>query len=82
MAIVNGYVNLITSLIKIQEKTKSYSRPELRRLNGAVAQSVAENIKYLDSESKQKLSAEIKSICEKSGSAYVRKDFAKVLKLL
>jgi hypothetical protein len=79
-SIVNGYVNLITTMIKNQEKTKAFSARELRRLNKEVAVSISNNIKYLDSESKQKLTEEIKSISEKSGSRYVKKDFADVLK--
>ncbi len=79
-AIVAGYINLMTTLIKNQEKTKSFSVRELKKLDKEVAFSFANNLKYLDSESKQKIRLEIKSIIEKTHSAYIRKDFAEVLK--
>ena len=81
-AIVGGYVNLIRILVREQEKTKSYPSGELKRLSGAVLKSVRENLKYLDSESKQKLSAEIRNTSEKIKSGSARKDIAEMLKFL
>ena len=81
-AIVNGYVNLITNLIGQQNNTKAFSGRELKRLNREVSRSISENMRYLDSESKQKISNEIKKTGEKSSSRYIRRNFRKVLKAL
>ena len=81
-AIVGSYVNLIRVLVREQEKTKSYTSGELKRLSGAVLKSVRENLKYLDSESKQKLSSEIRNSFEKIKSGSARKDIDEMLKSL
>jgi hypothetical protein len=81
-SIVNGYVNLITTMIKNQEKTKAFAARELKRLNKAVAQSISNNLKYLDSASKQQLIEEITTITKKSKANYIRNDFSDVLKTL
>lgn len=80
--IIIGYVNLITFLIHEQEKTKSFSPRQLNILNSEVARSITDNIQYLDSESKQKLSDEIKKITEGSSSGSKRKHLNKILKLI
>jgi hypothetical protein len=81
-SIVNGYVNLITTLIRNQEKTKAFSTRELKRLNSEVATSISKNIRFLDAGSKQKISDEIKSITEKNRSGFIREDYVNVLKAL
>lgn len=81
-AIVNGYVNLITTLIGQQNNTKAFSGRELKKLNREVSRSITENMQYLDSENKQIISAEIMKITEKSSSRYIWRNFRKVLKAL
>ncbi len=80
--IVNGYVNLIITMIRNQEKTEAFSARQLKKLNNEVAISLEENLKFLDSDSKQKISAAIKQTSEKSPSGYLKKTNAKMLKLL
>lgn len=80
--IVSSYVLLITFLVNEQEKTQAYSSIELRRLNREILNSITENIKYLDPESKQKINTVIKNSIEKSPSRFTRKNFKKILRLL
>jgi phage FluMu protein gp41 len=81
-AIVRGYVNVITNLIRQQEKTKAFSVRQLKKLNKEVANSILENVKYLDTQSKQDISSEINRFNDKSKEGYLGKDFANVLKAL
>jgi hypothetical protein len=81
-AIEIGYVNLITTLVLEQEKTNSYSSGDLRRLSGATLKSVKENLKYINTRSKQRLSGEISKASEKIKSGFARKDISEMLKLL
>jgi hypothetical protein len=81
-AIIIGYVNLITTLVMEQEKTRSYSSGDLRRLSGATLKSVKENLKYLNSESKQRLSTELTNASEKIKSRSAMKDISEMLKFL
>ena len=80
--IVNGYVNLIITMISYQEKTKAFSARQLKKLNNEVSISIKENIQYLDSENKLEISDEIKKITEKSTSGSLKKTNEKMLRLL
>jgi hypothetical protein len=80
--IVRGYVNLITTLIRNQEKAKAFPSRQLKKLNNEVSKSIKENLRYLDPESKQILSAEIKKVTETSVSVSLKKTNEKLLKLL
>jgi hypothetical protein len=82
VSIVIGYVNLVEFMIKQQEKTRSFTTKQLKNLDKEIIRSISENVKYLDNESKQKLSSEIKQISEKSASGFVKKDFNVLLKIL
>ena len=81
-AIVRGYVNLIGFLIRQQDKTKSFSARQLKRLGSEVANSVKENMKYLDAENKKEISAEINQLAEKSKAGSISKDITNMLKAL
>ncbi len=81
-AIVRGYVNLITILIRSQNKTKAFSVRQLKRLNRELVKSINENLKYLDPASKKDISSEIEQLSEKSGGGSGSKDLTKVLKVL
>ncbi len=80
--IVRGYVNLITTLIRNQEKTKAFSSRQLKKLNNEVSKSIKENLRYLDSESKQMISSEIKKVTETSASGSLKKTNKELLELL
>jgi hypothetical protein len=80
--IEKGYVDLIVTLIRNQEKTEAFSPRQLKKLNNEVAISLEENIKYLDTDSKRKISAAIEQITEKSASRSLRRSKAKILKML
>lgn len=81
-AIVRGYVNFITILIRSQNKTKAFSVRQLKRLNRELSKSINENLKYLDPASKKDISSEIEQLSEKSGGGSGSKDLTKVLKVL
>lgn len=81
-AIVGGYVNLLSTLIREQKKTRSFTSADLKKLSRETAKSIHDNIKYLDSESKQKLSGEIRGNSDNIKAGSVRKDFDEMLKFL
>ena len=81
-AIVRGYVNLVGYLIRKQDNTKAFSARQLKKLGKEVANSIKENIKYLDSENKKEISAEIEQLTQKSKTAPVSKELKKVLMVL
>jgi hypothetical protein len=80
--IVRGYVNLIETLIRNQEKTKAFSSRQLKKLNNEVSESLKENLRYLDPESKQMISSEIKKVTETSASGALKKTNKELLELL
>jgi hypothetical protein len=80
--IVNGYANLVITMIRYQEKTEAFSARQLKKLNNEVAISLEENLKYLESDSKKMISSEIKQMSEKFPSGSLKKINDKMLKLL
>lgn len=80
--IVNGYVNLIITMIRNQEKTETFSARQLKKLNNEVAISLEENIKYLDPETKQFISSEIKKVTDSSASVSLKRINEELLQLL
>ena len=80
--IVRGYVNLITTLIRNQEKTEAFSARQLKKLTNEVAISLKETIQYLDPETKKIISSEIKKVTDSSVSASLKKTNEELLQLL
>jgi neutral trehalase len=80
--IVGSYVFLLTFLVSEEKKPEAFSSGQLKRLNKEMAHSLSNNIKYLDSLSKQKLSAEIRKLYEINKSGSGRKEVDEMLKFL
>jgi hypothetical protein len=80
--IVGSYVFLMAFLVSEEQKPKAYSSGQLKRLNKEIAHSLSNNIKYLDSVSKQKISAEIRKLYEINKSGSGRKEVDEMLKFL
>lgn len=81
-AIVGSYVNLTTKLLREQKRTEAFNARDLKKLSLLTTNSLHENVKYLDAESKQKLSAEIRDLNEKVKSRSLGKNLAEMLKFL
>ncbi len=81
-AIISGYVNLISILIRNLDKTNAFSSGEIKRIGREVSISISSNMKYLDKASKQKITSEITSFTKKTRSGHMRKDFEEVLNSL
>lgn len=80
--IVSSYVLLITFIVSEQEKKTAFAEHDQRRLSKELSNSISENIKYLDSGSKQRIYAVINNSVEKSSSGFTAKNYKDILKLL
>jgi hypothetical protein len=80
--IVSSYVLLITFIVSEQEKTNAFTAGDLRRLNTELSNSITGNIRYLDSLSKQKISAALKRSIEESPNEFTEKTYNDILKLI
>lgn len=80
--IVGSYVFLMAFLVSEEQKPKAFSSGQLERLNKEMALSLSVNTKYLDSLSKQKVSAEIRNLYENNTSVSARKEIDDMLKFL
>ena len=82
LAISESYVFLIEGMIGKQEKTGSFTPRQLRKMDRAVLESVKENSKNLDPESRGKLLEAVKKQSEKGYPENVKKSLAEMLKFL
>jgi len=81
-AIVKGYLNLVSAVLREQVKTEIFPARDLKRLSMEVSNSLMENLSWIEPADRQKISVEVQNTIDKSPSGSVKKNYGKILKLL
>jgi len=80
--ILSSYVLLIKFLVNEYEKNSAFSASDLKKLNKKISLSIEENIKYLDSGSKQRLFSVINNSIKNSPSGLKANNYRNILIML
>jgi hypothetical protein len=81
-AIINGYSALIISLLKNNNKERTFSARQLKKLDKELAGSIVRNISYLGTDARLDVAAEIESFTGDSGPSWKNRMFSEPLRLL
>jgi hypothetical protein len=79
IAVQQGYLNLINVLLEEQVKSNKYHSDDLERLSGEISHSLLNNLKWMDQDSREKITNQIQRALDKSSSDLIKEDLWKTL---
>lgn len=80
--VLNGYAQMIFSVMAEQVKSNIYQVEDLERLSTEVSQTLIKNMKLIEPGLREKMDAQLQLVIEKSPSEIIKKNYQEVLKVL